>query len=127
MKQLPASQRRKADRNRDMLNRWQQGQYCRALARDYGLSAARVRTILVLEEARAEREAELAVADSLPVQPNPLHLMADTRRMVADAVRKDDFTREDVLAVGTGQICREPGFSGKHSLELRAWLARPTS
>jgi hypothetical protein len=127
MKPTPASLRRKTERNREILARRHEGETYVALARTYRLSLARIKTIITLEEARVEREAELALADAMPVQPNPLHLTLETRRMVADAVRKDDFTREDVLAVGIGTVYREPGFSGTHGRELRAWLDRPTN
>ena len=121
----PAGKRRKAARNRIMLEQYQGGLPYSDIARLHGLSPSRVRTLIILEAARADREAELTLADSLAIQPNPLHLSAKTRSMVADAVRRDDFTREDVIAAGTATLLRIAGMTGAHWREVQAWLDRP--
>jgi len=116
---------RQAARNRLLLEQHRQGASYADLARHHGLTASRTRTLILLEAERALREAELAFADTLPDQPNPLHLSERTRAMVAEAVGQEDFTRADVERVGKTAVLRIGGFSGVHYRELKAWLARP--
>lgn len=120
-----ASKFRKAARNRLLLEQHQSGMPIADLACLHGLSQSRVSMLLALENKRVAREAELTLADSLPVQPNPLHLSLKTRTMVAEAVGRHDFTRGDVRAAGMAKIVRVAGFYGPHRRELLAWLDRP--
>jgi hypothetical protein len=119
-----ASKHRKGARNRAMLEQHRSGLSFTDLARLHDLSSSRIRILVVQETARTKREVELVLADSLPIQPNPLHLSAETRRMVAEAVRRDDFTRADVVAAGSATLLRIHGMTGPHWYEVKAWLAR---
>ena len=116
---------RKSSRNREMLVQRRDGMSCKEIAHRHGLSPSRVSVILEREAWLAEREAELALADTLPVQPNPLHLLRGTRQLVADVLGHDDFTRDQVLAMGVGAFYRQPECLSENSRDLRAWLARP--
>ncbi|MCV3768675.1 hypothetical protein [Rhizobium sp. TRM95796] len=117
--------RRKATRNRQLFDERQKGFSFRELARRHCLSVNRVRILIDLEKVRIEREAELMLADSLPIQPNPLHLSPRVRGLLAEAVKRDDFTRYDVVAVGDFSILRLAGMTGQHWREVKAWLERP--
>lgn len=124
MNPSPASMRRKAARNRLLLEERQKDVSCTCLAEKHRLSVGRVHQLIKLEAARVAREVELALADRLPVQPNPLHLTARTRAMVAEALRRGDFTREDVVTAGPAVLLRVPGMNGRASREVEGWLQR---
>lgn len=116
---------RKSSRNRQILEERRGGSSCSEIARRHGLSPSRVSVILEREAWLEEREAEVALADTLPIQPNPLHLLPGTRRLVADVLGHDDFTRDQVLATGVGAFYRQPECLSENSRDLRKWLARP--
>ena len=120
-----AANARKAARNREILRQRQSGMTYAALAKLHGLVDARIKRIVDLETLRVAREAELALADTLPEQPNPLHLSPKTRAKAAEAVGRDKFTRDDVRAIGMITILRMSGFTWSHRRELQAWLDRP--
>ena len=123
---LTSSNGRKAARNRMMLDQHRNNTSYAALAHIHKLSVSRIKVIVAREATQVEREAELALADTLPDQPNPLHLSFATRTFVAEAVGRDEFTREDVLGLegGMATLLRMPGFRGVYEREVRAWLDR---
>lgn len=120
-----SNRNRKSSRNRKMLEQRREGISCSEIAHQHGLSPSRVSVILEREAWLEMRETEIALADTLPIQPNPLHLLPETRRLVADLLGHEDFTRDEVLAMGVGVFYRQPQFLSENSRDLRAWLARP--
>lgn len=84
------------DRNKEIVKRRRAGATFSAIARDYGISAPRVREIFEREVKREQRQQELAEADRRPDQPNLLHLEPWERAVLADLCGKAEFTPDDV-------------------------------
>lgn len=84
------------ERNREIMQRRRDGATFSALAKDYGISAPRVRQIFDREVKRELRQQELAEADRRTDQPNLLHLEPRLRAMLADFCGKAEFTPDDV-------------------------------
>jgi len=91
------------DRNREILRRRRAGETFTSIARDYGISIPRVRQIFEREEAKEQRQAELAEADRRPDQPNPLHLDPYVRGILAEFCGTAAFTPDDVEAGVSGR------------------------
>ena len=87
------------ERNRQILERRRAGDSVAGIARDFGVSAPRVRQILKREEPREIRRNELLEAGRRPDQPNALHLAPKLRAKLGAICKKDDFTPSDIEAL----------------------------
>lgn len=87
------------ERNREFLERRRAGETWAAIAKDAGISAARVRQIVSREEKQEARRQELQEAARHSEQPNPLLLEPKLRAMLVAVCDKVDFTPDDIEAL----------------------------